>query len=137
VDRQELVRGFASFPARLAVAATTTARLERAGEWGPVEIVRHLIEVERVVWRARFASIVAEDEPAWSWTEPGLASGLDGASLEEVLAIFAGERATTVTTVSRLSDLDWHRAGIHATYGRLDVAGLLRVALDHDAEHLL
>ncbi len=28
------------------------------------------------------------------------------------------------------------RTGVHATYGRLDVAGLLRLAIDHDEEHL-
>ena len=30
----------------------------------------------------------------------------------------------------------WDRTGVHETYGRLDVAGLLRVAIDHDEEHL-
>jgi len=30
----------------------------------------------------------------------------------------------------------WRRAGIHATYGRLDVAGLLELMLEHDETHL-
>ena len=137
MDRTALVEAFASFPARLATAGTAAAAGPvTAGEWGPPEVVRHLIEVERVVWRARFASIVAEHEPAWTWTEPGLAPGLDGASLDEIHAIFAAERVMTVTLVRGLSETDWNRAGVHATYGRLDVAGLLRVAIDHDEEHL-
>ncbi len=136
-DRTALVPAFASFPARLALAAAAAAsRPEHAWEWGLAEVVRHLIEVERVVWQTRFAAVVAEDEPMWSWTEPGLAPGLERASVDEVLGIFAAARATTVTTVRSLSDTDWRRSGVHSTYGRLDVAGLLRIALDHDAEHL-
>lgn len=137
MDRTSLVGAFASFPARLAVAASAAeVGPDRAGEWGPAEVVRHLIEVERVVWRTRFVSIVAEDRPAWSWTEPGLAPDLDGAPLDEILRIFAAERVATLETVRGLSDTEWRRTGVHATFGRLDVAGLLRVAIDHDAEHL-
>jgi hypothetical protein len=137
MDRTALVGAFASFPAALAIAATAAAAgPERAVEWGPAEVVRHLIEVERVVWRTRFASIVAVDEPAWSWTEPGLAPGLDEAALDEVLRIFAAERVATLEAVRGLSSTEWRRTGVHATYGRLDVAGLLHIAIDHDAEHL-
>lgn len=35
-----------------------------------------------------------------------------------------------------LDDDGWSRRGTHQTYGELDVAGLLRVALDHDDHHL-
>ena len=36
-----------------------------------------------------------------------------------------------------LDSLGWQRSGDHATLGRLDVAGVLQVAVEHDAEHLL
>lgn len=43
---------------------------------------------------------------------------------------------STVALVRTLDDAGWTRAGIHATYGRLDVTGLLRLATDHDEEHI-
>jgi hypothetical protein len=41
-----------------------------------------------------------------------------------------------VATVRALDEAGWERFGTHATYGRLDVAGLVRLAIDHDEEHL-
>jgi hypothetical protein len=134
-----LVDAFAEFPARLGAAARAAATADRAtaaGEWGPAEVVRHLIAVEDEVWQSRLAEIAAVDEPHWGWTEPGLAPGFDGASLDVTLAAFSAARAVTVATVRDLDDAGWARAGVHATYGRLDVAGLLRIATDHDADHL-
>ena len=139
MNRPELVEAFAGFPARLAAAARARAAEWRPipdGEWGPNETVRHLIAVEDEVWRSRLARVAAEDDPHWTWTEPGLAPGFDDASLQEILTAFAAARAATVATVRALDDAGWARSGTHATYGRLDVAGLLGIANDHDADHL-
>ena len=106
------------------------------GEWGPSEIARHLIAVEREVWWTRFASIVEEDEPHWAWTEPGLEPGLDGVPLAEILERFGAARAQSVAILDGFDEAAWARTGVHATYGRLDAAGLLRIVTDHDAEHL-
>ncbi len=35
-----------------------------------------------------------------------------------------------------LDDAGWARFGTHVTYGVLDVAGLLNLAIDHDEDHL-
>jgi hypothetical protein len=106
------------------------------GEWSPSEIVRHLIAVEDVVWQARLARVAVEDDPHWAWTEPGLAPGLDDATLDDILATFAAARVVTATTVLALDPAGWSRFGTHATYGHLDVEGLLRLAVDHDESHL-
>ena len=103
------------------------------GEWGPIETVRHLIAVEHEVHRARLTQVAKEEDPHWTWTEPGLAPGFDDASLLEVLTVFARRRAKTVATVRALDEAGWERYGTHETYGRLDVAGLLGLAIDHDA----
>ena len=133
----QLVEPFASMPARLAVAALgAIGRPVPPGEWGPTEVVRHLIAVEREVWWTRFASIQEADEPHWPWTEPGLEPGLEDASLDEALARFADVRARSVAVLDGFDEAAWARTGSHATYGRLDVAGLLGIANDHDAEHL-
>lgn len=139
MSNDELVDAFAAFPARLAAAAKARVAEWRPlaeGEWGPTEIVRHLIAVEQEVHRARLAQVAKLEAPHWAWTEPGLAPGFDDASLLEVLTVFARRRAKTVATVRALDEAAWDRYGTHETYGRLDVAGLLRLAIDHDAEHL-
>lgn len=139
MSNDELVDAFAAFPARLAAAAKARVAEWRPlaeGEWGPTEIVRHLIAVEQEVHRARLAQVAKLEAPHWAWTEPGLAPGFDDASLLEVLTVFARRRAKTVATVRALDEAAWERYGTHETYGRLDVAGLLRLAIDHDAEHL-
>ena len=136
-DRDDLTDAFAAFPARLAGAARlATGRPVPAGEWGPAEVARHLIAVESEVFQARLSQVAAEDDPHWAWTEPGLAPGFDDASLDAVLAAFASVRAATVATLRSLDDAGWTRHGTHATYGVLDVAGLLRIAIDHDEDHL-
>jgi hypothetical protein len=139
VSHDELVEAFAAFPARLAAAAKARVAEWRPfpeGEWGPIETVRHLIAVEQEVHRARLAQVATEEAPHWTWTEPGLAPGFDDASLLEVLTVFARRRAKTVATVRALDEAGWQRYGTHDTYGRLDVAGLLGLAIDHDREHL-
>jgi len=137
VTQSETVEVFASFPERLGASARLAAgRPVPAGEWGAAEIVRHIIAVEAEVWRARLARVAAEDDPQWAWTEPGLAPGFDGVGLEEILAAFADARSSTTATVRALDDAGWARHGTHATYGQLDVEGLLRIAIDHDASHL-
>ena len=52
------------------------------------------------------------------------------------LETFAALRSGTLARVAGLDEAGWARAGTHATYGRLDVAGLLGVVVDHDEEHL-
>jgi DinB superfamily len=136
-DRDALFATFRDFPPRFAAAATAAdSRPVPAGEWGSAEIARHLIAVEREVWWVRFASIVEEDEPHWAWTEPGLEPGLEGVSLSDVLERFAAARAKSVAIMDGFDEAAWTRTGVHATYGRLDVVGLLGIVTGHDAEHL-
>ena len=137
-DRAALVERFATFPGRLAEAARAAeGRPVPDGEWTPSLVVRHLMAVEGEVWLSRLAELVAGGEPRWSRMEPGPLPGFDHASLDEVLGLFGRLRASTVDFLRMFDNDDgWARAGIHETYGRLDVAGLLRVAIDHDEEHL-
>jgi hypothetical protein len=137
MNRAAIVAAVAGYPTRLAGAAWVAAgRPVADGEWGPAEVTRHLIAVESEVWQSRLARVAAEDDPHWPWTEPGLAPGFDDASLDEILAAFASVRATTMATLRALDDAGWARHGTHDTYGVLDVEALLRIAIDHDADHL-
>jgi hypothetical protein len=136
-DRAELVERFATFPSRLADAARAAeGRPVPDGEWTPALVVRHLMAVEGEVWLARLVSLVAGGEPRWSRMEPGPLPGFDDATLDDVLGLFGRLRASTVDYLRVFDAAAWARAGVHETYGRLDVAGLLRLAIDHDEEHL-
>lgn len=64
------------------------------------------------------------------------AAQFDDATLDHVLGLFGRLRASTVDYLGMFNDAAWARTGVHATYGRLDVAGLLRLAIDHDEEHV-
>ena len=137
MNRAELIEAFASFPERLGGAARAVEdHPSPPGAWGPAEVARHLLAVEREVWESRLARLAAEDDPQWSWTEPGLAAGFDGPPIDAILDAFASARAANVATVRAFDEAGWARFGTHATYGRLDVEDLLRVAIDHDEEHL-
>ncbi|HEX9043967.1 MAG TPA: DinB family protein [Candidatus Limnocylindrales bacterium] len=143
-NRAAVVERLASAPERLETAARLAAVAVAAaggtgGEWSPVENVRHLIAVEGAVWHGRLRALeLAEPgiEPRWAWAEPTFDDGPADRSLEEVLATFAGRRFATIAMLAALDDAGWARTGIHATYGRLDVSGLMRTAADHDDEHI-
>jgi hypothetical protein len=127
----------ATFPERLAAAARAASPEPPApGEWTPVEIVRHLIAVEELVWHVRLAQLEHEDHPRWRWVEPGQWLGTPSARLDEVLATHAATRARTLAMLDALGPSGWARTGTHDTYGVLDVAALMAVAADHDDEHL-
>jgi hypothetical protein len=143
VERPVLTRkaeldAFASFSGRLALEAREAQdRPVPDGEWGPIEIVRHLIAVEDEVWQTRLGALATGDHhPRWAWTEPGLALGYEDLPLNDVVAAFTAARKRTAAIVRGFDEARWMSYGTHATYGRLDVEGLLRLANDHDQEHL-
>jgi DinB superfamily len=135
--RRAVVSALTGFPDRLSEAAREAAtRPTSDGEWTPEEVVRHLIAVELDVHQARLLDVALNDGPRWAWTEPGPWPGEPDLDLDGVLERFAAMRAVTVATVRALDADGWARTGNHATFGRLDIAGLLRLAIDHDGEHL-
>jgi hypothetical protein len=140
-QREAIVERLASFPARLAGAAQRVESVEAegppAGEWSAREVVAHLVAVEAAVWQARLEQLAADPaEPTWSWWEPAPVTDPAATTLEGALGLFAAARAATMARVAALDEAGWARTGAHAVYGRLDVAALLRVAADHDEEHL-
>jgi hypothetical protein len=135
--RTDLLDRFVSFPSRVEAAIRTAApRPPIDGEWTPQQVVRHLIAVETVVHQARLLDVAVVDGPVWTWTEPGPWEGEPDLELDGVLARYAELRADTVARIRALDEEGWRRAGTHATYGKLDVAGLLELATAHDDEHL-
>ena len=124
-------------PARVGeVAAAAAARRgrRRPDGWSEREIVAHLVRVDREVFQVRLRELAGPTEPAWSWVEPGAEPG--HASLARLSTRFATVREATIAHLTGLDEAGWARSGVHAVYGRLDVAALLGIAVDHDTDHI-
>jgi DinB superfamily len=135
--RRDLLDRLRGVPNALAAAARAAPPEPTApGEWTPSDVVRHLIAVEQLVWHARLVDLADTGHPTWPWTEPDRWTGVPGATLDELLSRYTAVRATTMATLDALDDAGWARTGTHATFGVLDVAGLMDRAIDHDEQHL-
>jgi len=138
--RSALLDRLASAPARLAAAANALDAAEEgvgppAGEWTARQSLGHLCRVETEVFGARLDALEGDRPPTWVWHEPDTAEAAFMATTDLVLAEFANRRSATLARVSQLDEAGWAKWGIHATFGRLDVAGLLSVLADHDDDH--
>jgi hypothetical protein len=131
----DLLEELRSIPDRLAVAARDAPQVT-PGEWSATEVIRHLVAVEEEVWHLRLDQLSTEEEPRWSWTEPGPWNGPGCETLASALAVFAERRAATVARLEALEPAGWRRIGTHETFGRIDVRRLIEIALEHDREHL-
>jgi hypothetical protein len=139
VHRARVLERLAAGPSRIAAAARRAAGQEsvpRPGAgWTAREVVGHLYLVEQVVFHARLDQLAAGESPRWAWVEPGTAAAGDAPTLDDALDLFAARRAGTLGRVAAFDEPGWNRTGMHATFGRLDVVGLLGVIADHDDEH--
>ncbi len=148
-EQRELRDALAEVPARAASVApvriSTTARARSSvapdgapapGDWSAREVVLHLAAVDDGVWQPRLDALAAGDFPSWPWVEPGLWTGPGDTTFEGAVTLLEATRAATVARLDALDDAGWSRQGRHATYGVLDVAALMRIALRHDEEHL-
>jgi len=138
-EQRALRDALAATPARMLAAVSEIADPEVPvvpGEWSVREVTLHLAAVEAEVWQPRLAALEAEAFPHWPWVEPGQWTGPGVESFEGAIGVYAGLRAATVASLDALDDAGWARRGLHATFGELDVSALMRIALDHDEEHV-
>ena len=134
-ERAALVDRLRSGPSRVVVLAPAAARARRQRDgWSVREIVGHLVRVDRDVFQVRLRDLGGASEPQWSWVEPGAGSG--HASLASLIAQYAAVREATIAYLATLDAAGWARSGVHVVYGRLDVAALLGIAVDHDTDHI-
>ena len=106
------------------------------GEWSARDITLHLAAVEVGVWHVRLDALATESFPEWPWVEPDRWPLPEGEHFDSALTVFASHRAATLARLDALDEVGWNRRGRHATFGILDVAALMRIALDHDEEHV-
>jgi hypothetical protein len=137
--RARVLERLAAGPSRIAAVARGAAAHESVARpdagWPVCDVVGHLYLVEGVVFQARLDQLAAGESPRWAWVEPGAPAAREVPTLDDALDRFAARRAETLGRVAALDEPGWNRFGTHATFGRLDVVGLLGVIADHDDEH--
>ena len=79
--------------------------------------------------------MAAGESPTFDWYSND-ERDFDGIALEAALTDWIESRARLVVFVSGLSDEARRGVGIHATYGEVTVDDYLKIALDHDRDHL-
>jgi hypothetical protein len=135
--RPGLIRRLDGAPARINVAAgIADTATPRPGDWTAQQIVLHLLAVEITVFQRRLRDLAELDRPEWTWVEPGPAEQGPNETIADTLVRFASARLATLEWVAGLDEAGWQRSGNHATIGPLDVTGLLKLAANHDADHL-
>ena len=138
--RQDLLGKLAAVPHQVEVAARAAAsRPTPPGGWPPVVIIGHLTRVDATVWLARLEQMAREDDPHWQWWEEpefDWVGTYGGRTIEAAVTDLANGRDSIVDRLRNLDEAGWQRVGTHATFGRLDVLGLGREILVHDAEHI-
>jgi hypothetical protein len=109
-----------------------------AEEWGPIEIIAHMAETERVQ-RNRMHEILTRHVPYLKDWDPVEAarqkdySSLDlGAALDE----FVDQRGDTLVLLVNLALKDWDRTGVSDTLGEVSIEDLAGELIDHDQENL-
>jgi hypothetical protein len=107
-------------------------------EWTVQEIIAHLRDAnELITWR--LDKMLVEENPTFAFAsvnERVAQRNYNALDVEQVLDEFTRERAAIVARLENLTPYEWARRATHLTYGERDVAGQLRIFVDHDAEHL-
>lgn len=105
------------------------------GEWTPLEVLSHLIETERQVYRPRLQRILTEDNPVLV----ALSESLTRPSAETpraVLEAFAAERRATLDLLAELSPESWQRPTHHPRLGATTLLSVADLIAQHDRQHL-
>lgn len=107
----------------------------RVGAWTLRDIAAHLAASEKECFEPRIRAMAAGQSPRFEWYSND-ERDFDGLTLEGALAEWTETRARLVEFVRGLSPDHRRRTGTHETYGEITVDAYLRVALEHDRDHL-
>lgn len=136
---RELIDNLSDTPAQLqALLDGYQPPAESGEEWGPREIVAHLVDIElEVRWRINevlshpgaYLKAIDQDKLAQE-------HDYGSTDLRQSLDSFAEERGETISLLMNLALRDWDKTGIHEERGEVSVEEMAEVLVNHDAEHL-
>ena len=107
----------------------------RVGAWTLRDVAAHLAATEKECFEPRIRSMAAGERPAFEYYSND-ERDFDGISLHAALTEWSDTRARLIDFVRELSDEERARVGVHTKFGEVTVDGYLRIALDHDQDHL-
>lgn len=109
---------------------------DRVGAWTLRDIAAHLATTERECFEPRIRAMAAGERPEFEYYSND-ERDFDGISLPTALAEWTDTRSRLIDFVRGLSEEERARVGVHKKFGELTVDGYLRIALEHDQDHLL
>ena len=107
----------------------------RVGAWTLRDVAAHLAATETECFEPRIRAMAAGERPRFDYYSND-ERDFDGVSLQAALNEWADTRNRLIDFVRSLSEEERSRVGVHTKFGELTVDGYLRVALDHDQDHL-
>ena len=107
----------------------------RVGAWTLRDIAAHLAATEQECFEPRIRAMADGDRPVFEYYSND-ERDFDGISLHTALREWAATRERLIDFVRGLSEEERSRVGVHKKFGELTVDGYLRIALDHDQDHL-
>lgn len=111
------------------------------GEWSARQVIHHVADSETQSY-VRLRRLLAEpegsiiqgyDEGAWADSQ---LLGYRDLSVEMPTAVFIAVRAASHLLLSRITETDLNRAGVHSESGRYTVADWVRNYTNHPEDHL-
>jgi hypothetical protein len=111
------------------------------GEWSARQVIHHVADSEAQSY-ARLRRLLAETEGSLiqgydegAWADSPLLGYKDG-PVEIPTAVFIAVRAASHLLLSRISEADLNRAGVHSESGHYTVADWVRNYTNHPEDHL-
>jgi FMN phosphatase YigB (HAD superfamily) len=104
-------------------------------EWSPLDVLGHLIETERQLYRPRLQRILAEDNPTLAAVSESLIRPSE-VTPRAALEAFAAERQVTLDLLGALSAEDWQRPAHHHRLGTTTLLAVADLIAQHDRQHL-
>lgn len=114
------------------------AQPQSPDNWGPVEIVAHMAENERVQ-RTRMQEILTKHVPYLKdWSPEAAIEQRDPSSLNVtgVLEDFVDQRGDTLVLLVNLALKDWDKTGVSDTMGEVSIEDLASDLIEHDEQYV-
>jgi hypothetical protein len=112
-------------------------RPESSGKWAITDVIEHLGDLE-LITSARIRTVLAEENaPLPKLAQNEWVSALSARTpLAELLESFWSHRRSNLALLSRLSDAELSRAGLHPDYGPQTIRDLMTRVEGHEERHL-
>jgi uncharacterized damage-inducible protein DinB len=110
------------------------------GKWSILEILCHMRDMEREAYIERYTRILSEDEPKLpdlNGDSFAILRAYRSQKAPEVVREWVALRRQTLQLLRKTGKVQWGRAGVHETAGRLTMEDLIRRhAVGNDEAHL-